>query len=320
MRHKIKTILFSKSYIGALLFALALWAYTALSGHYSTLVNMPLKIILPENRAFEEPPPKSILLEVKGTGWNLFNFLFFNNSKQVIVDLSDSKIIDSEFSVQRSNLLKGIQGMEKVELSDILTESITVHTGKVTTYGVKVEPDIRVEPADGFTLVGNVKVYPDMVEIRGNDKIVSKIQSWKTKYAFYEDVNKSFSESIELSDSLDGIVNINLKKVDFIANVQQTCEITFNEIKVNIRGGTTPKNHVIYPDFVTITFRGGINEIAELNPDKLSVSINYADIINDKTGILIPKIEYPGSVKIINVEPKYLINHKVVRTNTLAEN
>jgi hypothetical protein len=308
-----------KSLLGALLFAIALWLYAALSSNYSTLVNMPLVIKLPTDRAFEEAPPQYVTVESKGTGWNLFNLIFFNNSKKVFLDLSQIDINDSVYSISRPNLLKGVQSMERVELSDVLTENLVIHTGKVSSYSVKVEPNFTINPSDGFTIVGSPNISPEFVEINGNDKIVKNINTWKTKKAVFDEVNKSFTENIELSDSLKGIIKIDKKYVKFTTNIQQTAEVTFDEIRVKIRGGVMPKNYSLYPNFITLTFRGGINEIIDVTPDKINVTINYADIVNDKTGIIIPKIEHPANLKIIKMVPQYLINYKIIKSNSLAD-
>ncbi|MBX3044226.1 MAG: hypothetical protein KIT33_03880 [Candidatus Kapabacteria bacterium] len=308
-----------KSYLGAVMFAMALWFYTSLGSNFSTLVNIPVIIVLPEDRAFEEPPPQSLVIEAKGTGWNLFNLLYFNKSKKIFLDLANSKITDSIYDINRTTILKGLQSVERVELSDILTESIKIKTGRVTTYSVPVEPDLTIIPADGFFLVGKPKIEPDMIEIRGNEKIVSKIKSWGTKSTVYNNRNRPFFDNIELSDSLHGIVKLNRKDIRFTADIQQTAEVTFDEIRIIVRGGTMPKNYKLQPDFVSVTFRGGINEIIDLNPDKISVTLNYADIINDRKGILVPKIEYPGSSIVINVSPAFVYNYKIVQSNDLSK-
>jgi hypothetical protein len=308
-----------KSYFGAVLFAVALWFYTSLSSEYTTLVNMPLIIQLPEDRAFEEPPPSNVLIEAKGNGWNLFNLLFFNNSKKVYIDLKNSRITESEHEIGRNTILKGVQSFERVELSDVLNEKIILKTGRVTSYVVPVEPNLKIIPTDGFFLVGKPVLEPNEIEIRGNEKIVKNIKSWFTKNTVIENKNAPFTEKLELSDSLNGIVKLNLNSIKFSADIQQTAEITFDELRISIRGGIIPNNFKLYPTFISVTFRGGINDIMNLNPDKISVHLNYADIVNDKTGILIPKIDFPGNLKIIQTFPKYIHNHKVVETNSLSK-
>ncbi|MFA5513277.1 MAG: hypothetical protein WC313_12590 [Candidatus Kapaibacterium sp.] len=307
-----------KSYLGAILFALALWLYTSLGSDYTTLVNLPVIIRLPEDRAFEEPPPRSVMIEAKGTGWNLFNLLYFNKSKRVFIDLYNTRINSPEYDITRTAILKGLQAFDRVELSDVLTDGLNILTGKVTTYSVPVEPVLNIIPGDGFTLVGKPKLEPDVIEIRGNDKIVSTIKNWKTKPAVFENRNSSFIESLELSDSLDGIINLSKRYVKFTAEIQQTAEVTFDEVKISVRGGIVPKNHFLYPEHVSITFRGGIEEIIQLNPDKISVTLNYADIVNNKTGILVPKVEYPGNSEVIIMSPNHIYNYKIIKSDDLS--
>src|SRR5690606_22296083 len=146
----------------------------------------------------------------------------FNKSKRVFIDLYNTRINTPEYDITRTAILKGLQAFDRVELSDVLTDGLNILTGKVTTYSVPVEPVLNIIPGDGFTLVGKPKLEPDVIEIRGNDKIVSTIKNWKTKPAVFENRNSSFIESLELSDSLDGIINLSKRYVKFTAEIQQT--------------------------------------------------------------------------------------------------
>ncbi len=307
-----------RTIIGSFIFGIALWFYTSLNGEYTTYINVPISVVLPESRALEKPLPETVSIQVKGSGWNIFNLMFFNTSKKVIVNLSDIKITDSIFKIGRNEIIKGAQSFEKVELSQIIPESVDLITGVVGVYNVPIVSQVEVIPKNGFSLVGNITLNPTKIRISGNDKVVSKIKFWTTKNDVFVDVNSSFSAKVELTDSLSNMVTVGKKEVDILAEVQQTGEITISEIPVLLTGGGLPKNHFIYPSFVSVTLRGGINAIDEVNPNTITASIDFNTIINDTRGILIPVIEIPENLEVIKIEPPFIYHTKKIRTDKLS--
>ncbi|PKL86612.1 MAG: hypothetical protein CVV22_00535 [Ignavibacteriae bacterium HGW-Ignavibacteriae-1] len=307
-----------RAFIGALLFAIALWSYTSLNTYYTTYVDIPLSVKLPPTRAIEKELPTTISVESRGTGWNLFNLLYLNNSKRANVDLSETNIKDSLFTIGRSDFLKGIESFETVELADVIPSSLTLRTGRIGEYYVPLNSLVEITPKEGFSIVGDIKLKPDSIMIIGNDKITSQIKSWSTKVLKIEEANKPIRGIVELSDSLGEIINFNTREIQFYADVQLTLERTFYDIPIVVRGGTMPKNSVINPDKIDITVRGGLEQIKNLDAENLSVYLEFTTIAKDKSGILIPNIEFPTDVEVIQVNPPYVYHIILLRQSKLS--
>jgi YbbR domain-containing protein len=307
---KILRIFTKRAFIGALFFALALWGYTSMNTNYSTYIEVPLTISLPEHRAIEQEFQPTISIEAKGTGWNLFNLLYVNKSKKVHVDLTKAQITDSIFVLSRTDFIKGLESFEKVVFGEVLPENITLKTGKVIEKKVPVVSMIKVNPREGFYLVGDIRLRPDSIRIRGNEKVISQIQSWSTKELTIDNANKRIRGAVELSDSLGEVVQFGSPTIDFEAEIQLTLEKTFYDIPIVVRGGSMPRTSKIFPETVDLVVRGGIDVISKLNRDRLAVTLDYTVLANDKNGILIPQVESPSDIEIIRIEPAF-IHHKV---------
>ncbi|MCO5251747.1 MAG: hypothetical protein M9949_10055 [Candidatus Kapabacteria bacterium] len=315
---KILRIFTKRAFIGALLFAIALWSYTSLNTNYSTYVDIPLSVKLPPTRAIEKELPATISVESRGTGWNLFNLLYLNNSKRANVDLSDTRIEDSIFTIGRSDFLKGIESFETVELADVIPSSLTLRTGRIGEYVVPIVSMVEITPKDGFSLVGDIRLKPDSIRIIGNDKITSQIKSWSTKVLKIEGANKPIRGIVELSDSLGDIINFNTREIQFYADVQLTLERTFYDIPIIVRDGTMPRNSSITPNKIDITVRGGLEQVKNLNVENLSVYLDFTTIAKDKSGILIPNIEFPPDIEVIQVNPPYVYHIILLRQSKLS--
>jgi hypothetical protein len=307
-----------RALIGSMLFAVALWSYTSFNSEYKTYISIPFNVILPKDRAIEAQIPRFLDVEVSGSGWNIFNLIYFNNSKQIIVDLTSKKIEDSVYTISRNDLVKSVHSIEKVALTDIIPDNLLLKTGSIGSYKVPVFDRITVIPNENFTLVGKLLLIPDSIKISGNNKVVSKISKWFTQEAVYEGANLPFKSQVELSDTLSQVIDLSRKHVEFYADIQLTAEIIVPDVEIIVRGGSSPKNSKFYPSFVTVTLQGGIKELQRINRDKIAVSIDLNQILNDSTGVIIPKVEYPEGLKLLNVQPAFIYHFKESKIRNLA--
>jgi YbbR domain-containing protein len=310
---RVKRLLTSKSFLGSFLFAASLWAYTSLSHEYTPFVKVPLSVKLPATKAIENPLPETISIKVKGGGWQLFYLIFFNTAKKCIVDISDKEILEDEYIVTRTDILKGIQNVVDVEPIDVLPESMKLKLGKVSTYFVPVSVAINVTPKEGFVALSELKIKPDSIGITGNEKVVKDIRFWATKKIDILNINHTQTISVELSDSLISIVKLSRKTVDVTVDIDLEADITIHDIPITIRGGTLPKNHKINPNKISVVVYGGIERLSTLNSKNISAYINYDDIMNDSTGVIIPTLNKIDGIAGFHITPKYIYHTKQVK-------
>ncbi|HRP02997.1 MAG TPA: hypothetical protein PLE30_10165 [Candidatus Kapabacteria bacterium] len=308
-----------KSFLVSLLFAIALWLYTSFNSVYKYYTTVPFSIVLPQSRAIENDLPKTFTVSIQGTGWNLLNLNVFNNSKRIFIDWSNKDIKDSNVIITRTDFLKGIQSMEGVQVEEISPEFITIKTGKITSKKVPIINKVRIFPNGNFNLIGKIILIPDSVEISGNESLLSTINSWKTEYVEYRDITKPLRADVNLSDTLNGIVRLSRNKVDFYSDIQQLADIEVPDIEVSIKGGNLPKDSYLYPPQISIVIQSGINEIEKLDRSKIVASIDINNIINDSTGVIMPKIDLPAGFTLVRIDPALIYHYKVNKIKNLSQ-
>jgi YbbR domain-containing protein len=311
---RIKRALKSRSLIGSILFATSLWGYTSLNHEYTPFVRIPLRVILPDNKAIENPLPKNISVKVRGSGWQLFYLMFFNSNKGCTVDLTDRDISTDEFIISRTDFMKGIQNIVDAEPIDVVPETMKLVIGQLVTRKVPVNPIITITPRDGFVAMNEFKITPDSIEITGNETTVKNIRYWNTEKINVEGVYKPTTVTLALSDTLSTIIKKSLNNVHVTFDVQQEADITIYDVPVRIRGGILPKNHIIKPDKIKVLVTGGVKQIAEISQYNIESFIDYTEIINDTSGIIIPKVEINRSFNKFYTLPKYLYHYRVVKS------
>ena len=309
-------VISSKSFLGAFLFAFALWIYVNLSNEYTTYIQLPLEVILPENRALESSLPTTVDIEVKGTGWNLINLTIFNTSALCRIDLSEELINQDEYRVSRTEILKSAQeDLASVSLNDV-RESLTIKTGAIGYDTVEIVPRFTITPKKGFALIGKYEMWPKTVRIKGNSKISGMIDVWPTERVNIDNYHKSFTVNVPLSDSLKGIINLSQSYVTVRANIQQEATVSIPDIPLHIKGGNVNEEHIVQPTYLNVTLSGPIDIISALTRDDIKARIDYADIINDSTGILIPEITMPDDLTILNFSPSYVYHKRRIRVES----
>ncbi|MGA2298632.1 MAG: hypothetical protein ABSG15_13885 [FCB group bacterium] len=314
---QIKAIILSKSFIAAIILAIALWGYTALNSEYKTMVDLPLMVKLPLNRAIENPLPSKISVKVKGAGWDIFYLIFFNTYAKCQVDLSGKNFRDSIYLISRNEILQSFQSMLNVEPLEVFPESLPLKTGYSGEHSFPVYSNIKVIPRNDFVVVNDAKIEPEYIIAIGNDRVLKNISKWGTKPASINDVYKPFSITIPLNDTLGDIVKLSQKTVNVAYDIQQMAELKIYNVEIKVKGGgSIPRNNFLLPGHVNITVRGGIDQIAKFNLDAISAYIDYSDIITDSTGIILIKTKVvDNSAKIIKVEPPFIFHQ--IRSNNL---
>ncbi len=318
IKEQITDTLTSRAVIASLLFAVALWAYSSLNEEYTTRIIVPLEVKLPSTRALEEGLPEEISLEVKGTGWHLFNIYFFNTSENCFIDLSGKYITDSIYTISRAEILKGIRNLMNLHASDVSPEYMQLVTGRVTQKDVPVIPDLNIIPRDGFTLAEQTRVQPQRVTIRGNDKIIKHIDSWSTTQETLKDVYQDIILDIPLKDSLHGIVETLPNTVTLSTKVEQFAETTIYDVPVRVRGGVLTKEHTLSSRKIDITVRAAASVLDNLTPDRFIVTLDYNKVLSDSTGILIPDIESRDKLQVLQIYPEVIYHYKRFKETLIA--
>lgn len=292
------------SLLMSFLLAVGLWIYVSMNSQYTTVVDLPLFVNLPEDRAIETPIPQTIRAQVRGAGWQLFN-LNFSFPPRCVVTISDEMLQGDQttFRLTRKVLEQGIQLPAQVEPLGFIPDTLAFQVGTVSRKRVPVYPVLDVTLQDGFIITGIPHVEPDSVDIMGNRNILENISFWKTEPIQLENLYKPASMTARLSDSLGNIVQLSRSVVSVYLDVQQIAEMTFTNVPVELLSAPANNNILLQPSTISLTVRGGINQISILSQNDIKVYVDYADLLQNTTGILTPKVTLPADINVLNMTP-----------------
>ncbi|MCL4511404.1 MAG: hypothetical protein M1470_10085 [Bacteroidetes bacterium] len=287
--------------IASLILSILVWLSVSMNNEYSVTIRVPFRVNdLPNGLALASPIPRTILVRARGTGWQLATAYFSTSSS---IDLDASNFERRRIILTSRDLGYSLDLGSSAEVLSFTPDTVVITVDTIITKRVPIVPRIEVEPRKNFTLVGSPEISPDSVTISGARRLVSSINVWYTKSRKFKDVNNEINAAIPLADTLDGIIKLDIRRVNAAINVQQITENTYRNIPVRILNNTDSVQILLLPPTVDVTVRGGIKTVSEMTADSLSVTVNYNNLIHSTATHFQPDVAAPPTLQVISIQP-----------------
>jgi YbbR domain-containing protein len=296
--------------INTFIFSVLIWAYVNLNLTYTIESSLPLQIKSGKSQGISNEIPDNLDVVFKGKGWGLMKILISKN----LVYYLDLTAFKKDTKI---DLMQGVTDIINLP-SDVYVMSINpsvidVSFDNTITRMIKVKNNTSVQTKDGYTVIGGVKITPDSVRVSGASSIIMKIKFVQTENIVFKDVNANISKDVKLIDSLGNQVKIDPTVVNVSYKLELSAEKTFEDIDVNVYGVPIDKDVLIVPPKISISLRGGVEELSKLTPKDIKIGINFKQIESDEQGEVEPTIELSDIFTLIKVEPQrfqYIIKKK----------
>jgi hypothetical protein len=306
-------LLRNKIFWGSLIIATWLWIYITLDNVYQSQLVANLVVLLPDDVAIENYIPNKITFDVEGRGWDLFTAKYFSGEQICTINLKNINIVKDTIVITNKQILNSMLLNNNLRAKTFDPNTLTLVTGKIIEKLVPLKSNIIINTRNGYRVNNEILLNPKKIYIRGNEKLVNKIDYWFTEKKSFNDIYKSFEGTVAVLDTFGTRVYPLKKEVGFSAEIQQTVEITLFDVPIKIRGSIS-EAHKIYPDKIDVTVTGGMAEIEKLDISSVHVYVNAKDLLEDNRGTIIPKFELPKNVDVLTFKPKYL-NHVFEKNN-----
>ncbi|MDZ4713379.1 MAG: hypothetical protein SGI89_13800 [bacterium] len=300
-----------KIFFFSFLFALTLWLYIELNLSYSLDISIPVEVQSSKSQALAEEIPNSIDVKVNGKGWDLLNILISKNLKYNL-DITklkkDSKIITQQYISERLNL------KPNVSILEITPDTISINFDKVTSKNVPVKNNIIVNLKEGYRIIGNPSLDPNLIDVEGASFLISKIKYLPTETKVFNNVNTDIEGFINLKDTLSNLINVGTKVIKFSYRVQLSAEKDLEEVNIDVMNVPDDKEVLLIPPKLRISLRGGVDQLAQINSSEVKASIEFGKIESDTLGFIVPELQLPEEVTILKIEPpklQYIIKNKL---------
>lgn len=296
--------------INTFIFSVLIWAYVNLNLTYTIETTIPLKLKSGKSQGISNEIPNTLDVVFKGKGWGLMKILLSKNLVYY-VDLTSFKKDTRVDLMQNTGEIVNLPS--DVAVQSVNPGFIDVTFDNTITKMVKVRNNTSVITKDGYTIIGGVKITPDSVKITGAASVVMKIKYVQTENIVFRDINSNISKDVRLIDSLGNQVKIEPTVVNVSYKLELSAEKTFEDIDVNVYGVPIDKDVLIIPPKISISLRGGVEELSKLTAKDIKIGINFKQIEADEQGEVEPTIELSDIFTLIKIEPhrfQYIIKKK----------
>lgn len=286
--------------IVAFILALMFWFNVVTNKSYEHEFDVSFQIQdISENLILTTPPPEQIKVRLSGTGKQIIAFLV---KKPTLLYSA------SEFE----------RGIYKIELKpedlsfndEITAHIVAIHEPQNFTFKfekleertVKIKADVKIKPAPGYTLIGDLMIEPDSIKISGPRRFVRYLKSISTEKLELDNIKKSVNTNLALNlvDSMFLRPEVNFVKV--VRQVVPLIEKKIGPVEIQTYNSKLYQTIDFAPESLHVIIEGPKGIIDSLNPSNFSVSLNFRNIEPGTTAVL-PKIVVPTGYRLIDTEP-----------------
>ncbi|MGO9480398.1 MAG: YbbR-like domain-containing protein [Candidatus Kryptoniota bacterium] len=288
--------------VASVILSVLTWLSVSMNNEYSVAVRKPLRVSnLPDDMALASAVPRTILVRVHGTGWQIASSYLSTNSS-INIDASN---LDQRRTVLTSRELGySLDLGSSAEVVSFTPDTVVIMLDKIISKLVPVVlTRVEVSPRSGFMAVGLPEVDPDSITISGARNLLNKIDSWQTEPKKFNNVINAINTKLLLPDSLNGLVQLSTREVNVNIDIQQIAENTYMNIPVRILNNKDSSKVLLLPPAVDLTIRGGINAMSDLTPDSFRVTVDFNDLANSISSHIQPNVELPATFQLIAMRP-----------------
>jgi hypothetical protein len=295
--------------IGSLFFAGLLWAYVHLSTRYETELDLPLRIVPPAQLAVTSRLPEKIHTRVSAAGWQIL-LMGITGEPRFQVDLSTREAREpgaNRFILRADDLSHAAMLPTEMRVVKVEPDSVEIECEPAAEKRVAIIPRLDVRPAAGYALVGTPTAKPQYVLVRGAANVLANLQYLPTTTFSARSVKRGMTELVEIADTLQNQVQILANKlVQIHFDVQAVGERVFPNIPVRVESLPPDKDLLLYPSSVTITIRGGVEDLARLMPENVKPYVNFDAVFFDTAEVVSVKVDLPPDMTFLSSEPSEL--------------
>ena len=237
---------------------------------------------LPARHALTEEVPKNAKVRLRGAGRALFKTIILKNFISEFKLVLDLERISEEYDFILNDYFERypqkivIPSSFEVDYVEVVyPNAIHISLDEYKEKTVNVISDIYLEPAPGYTLVGDAIIKPKKIKVAGSKNIVELIKFVKTQEDTFNNLTKDISVNIPLNFIRDQLIEYRPKTVLINQKIQSISERIISEIPVQVINGNNTLQVFVSPQTVSLTVIGGTNYIASIEPNDIYISVDF---------------------------------------------
>jgi len=264
---------------------------------------------LPVDRILLKEGPKSIQIDLQGSGFSLLRYKWFNNSS-IAIDINTlPELADGRRYWLTNKNLRDIEsdlGLNETEVLKVKPDTLFFQLGRLMSKKVLLVAQYKAEfDTNQFVLYQKIKLSPDSVLVTAPAQELWKIKQIYTKPIILTDPSDSMQveATLDLPDMENFQTNISSTKATLEFTSLAEAKINVPIIAINKPDGMLIE---IIPNMAEVLYRTALRDFKDIRSDEFLVYADFKNVAdNPESRFISLKIENPPTaVRYLQINPK----------------
>lgn len=285
-----------------LFMAILVWFLVKTEDNYRYSFNIPLRVTnLGTDRVISNNVPKKIKITSWGKGRELLSLML---RKEMFYNLDVSRIQSSARLALEKNEIKLTHESTIEVLSVVDPESIEVKITDLVAKKIPVLSEAEIHTLPGYTLVNEIELKPDSVEIIGPEPVIAKISAIHTQDKIFKNIKRDIKKKIRLENPQKKQIKLFATEVEITANIQKLMEKPILEVSVTVINQPANLKVTVIPSTLSLVLEGGTDLLLNVTKQDIKAYIDYQKVHASKNKDHLAYIETPRGIRYRDVKPK----------------
>ena len=285
-----------------LFMAILVWFLVKTEDNYRYSFNIPIRVTnLGPNRVINNDIPNRIKITSWGKGRELLSLML---RKDIFYNLDVSKVQNSAKFALEKNKIKLMHESNIEVLNIVDPETIEVKITDLITKKIPIISEAEIQTLPGYTVVDEIVLKPDSVEIIGPEPIIAKIPAIRTQNKIFRNIKRNLERKIRLAAPGKKHVKLLANEVNLIVDIQKLMEKPLFEVLVKVINQSPNLKVTVIPSTLSLVLEGGTDLLLNVTKQDVEAYIDYQKVHASKNKNHLAYIETPKGIRYRDVKPK----------------
>ncbi|WP_298764598.1 hypothetical protein [uncultured Polaribacter sp.] len=296
----------SKTFIGFLFAAIAIWLLITLSKEYVITINFPLKYVgIAQDKILQTKPRKDIDLLVKASGFKILKTRINAKILKINANIVDRKVGTTYYVLTKNQQNKLKKQLPKgLELLEIAQDTLFLDLGSLVTKKVPVKANLNIKYHLGYDLAAPINIAPDSILVYGPETYIQKLKYLELLPLTLDNVMANFKADVGIKKSKK-VNNLKLGK-DKVQITGIVENFTEGNLEVPYKLVNVPENTTVntLTKKVSVSFIVSLKHFNKINQNSFQIVCDYALAKKNNASYFVPQLVYKSNlVKSYKITP-----------------
>lgn len=284
----------------ALVLAGLVWLHVVTNQVFELDVDYGLDYVnLPSTLILAAPPPVRASVRLRGPGKTLLRLLWQDRRWPVDLSAVDVGAVTVRLRPEATPRY-GLLGLEAVSIDS--PDGLSLLVDSFVHKSVPAQLGALLQPAAGFTFVGEPILSPDVVRLTGPRGALEDIDGVRTRSTAMPDLRETVRTTISLIQPPGYNIEMEPRTVGLYRQVEPYATRALTAVPVRVIGARADDSLRVTPDVVTVEIGGPRSAAVAASPE--SIQVVYRAAADDTTGAQVGlQVTVAPPLSVLKVEP-----------------